>query len=176
MKYLFMIMFVALVGVPAFGLLTSQQAISVNKMNPRAKKSSLGTAVLANVELRRSVRGTYDFAVDAGAVSNISLRDREGVVITIPDNAVVYNVFIDTITVPDSAADGSSVGFGVVSVGDVKAAVAEASITGLLNGIPVGTAASSIKLSADKIPFISIALEALTSGKVDVYFDYYIGQ
>ncbi len=99
----------------------------------------------------------------------------------IPESTTDFSYFISSptdpdITVPDSAADGSSVGFGVVSVGDVKAAVAEASITGLLNGIPVGTAASSIKLSADKIPFISIALEALTSGKVDVYFDYYLAQ
>ena len=161
----------------SFAQITGEQVDRLDRMNLTARKYQLGTNLKYASEDARIVRGTYDFAVQGGASSaELNLDDRFGDDIVIPDNAVVTQVIIDVLTTADSAADGASVSIGLVSDGDLRASTVEASVTGLLAGTPVGTAGTSIKLSADNTPYVKITGEDLTAGKFDVFIEYLVGQ
>jgi hypothetical protein len=55
-------------------------------------------------------------------------------------------------------------------------ATAFSAYTGLVAGVPVGTAATAIKLTADVKPTITIATAALTAGKLNVHIKYQISE
>lgn len=142
----------------------------LNKMNATAAATTLGE----NLEnLTATAKGSYSFAVSGGAVGDISLLDSSGVALVLPLNAVIRQVVIDVITAPTSAGS-ATVALKAQSAGDLLAATAIASVTGRLDGIPAGAAANMIKLTANRTLAISIAVAALTAGKLNVYIDYVI--
>jgi hypothetical protein len=144
----------------------------LNKMNNVANKMKLGDQ-MDNMAVR--VEGNYDFSVSGGATGEIALLDENGDAITLPDNAIVYQVILDVATVPDSAGDTATVGLTSEGAVDLLGATAEASVTGILAGIPVGTAATMVKMTAAQPVTVTIATEALTSGKFKVFIDYVVG-
>lgn len=114
---------------------------------------------------------TYDFAVDGGAISAIDLG------VDIPDNAIIVDSLVDVITTLTSATDAATIAIHTQSADDIVAAVAISAATdwdaGLHAGIPVGTAATAIKMTAARAITATIAVEAVTAGKF-IVFIYYI--
>lgn len=109
----------------------------------------------------------------------------------IPDNAIVTNVYYDVLTTfADSGtagnADTSTLSIGVNTDVDLKAAVAindgsNPWDAGIKAGIPVGTAATMVKLTDKR--FIKVEwtagtgnATALTAGAMDIYVEYVLGQ
>lgn len=151
--------------------------------------------VLGSQVVRRSKRilkCLYDFSVQGGAIGAIKLIDPVLVsgskpvllgvqaqqLAILPPSAIVVRALIDVITAPLSGGSATvSVGTGV-GAADLLAATAKASFTGLLDGIPVNTAATSIKVSAATVagvsPSMTIAVAALTAGKFNVHIEYYL--
>lgn len=133
-----------------------------------------------------AVRCTYDFATLGGAA--LAAVNLQGSTIysgsttlstcKLPQGAVVTSVFLDVIT---SLAVGStttavSVSSGL-SVGDLYATVASSSVTaGIRAGVPVGTAASALKITADSTPQINTGAWPLTGGKFYVLIQYLMSQ
>lgn len=113
------------------------------------------------------VKVTYDFDVHGGAVGDIPL-DFE-----LPANAVIVNGFVDE--VEDLTSDGSAtIAIKAESAADLKAATAIASYTGRVALIPVGTAATSVKTTEARVLTLTVAVAALTAGKMNIFLDYRI--
>ena len=121
------------------------------------------------------VQAGYDFAVQGGAVSTINLYDPllgTASTVVIPSGAIIKQVLINVITPCTTSASGT-MNLTAQSAADLKAALAAASWTGLVAGIPVGTAATMIKMTADRTLTTAIATGAITAGKFDVIVEFY---
>jgi hypothetical protein len=109
---------------------------------------------------------TYEFAVDGGAVGTLNLP------VTLPAGAIIYGGMIDVDTDPTSGGS-ATVALGLNTNTDLLAATAIASITGRVAIVPVFTAASAVKLTAERTLKLTVAVAALTAGKMDIYLNYY---
>lgn len=144
----------------------------LNGARPGAmQKHQLGSRVVIGQAREAVLR--YDFAKQGGAIGAISLVNEAGKPWTLPKGAVVTGCVIDVATTPLGASSTISIGTGASAV-DLKGATAIASYTGLVACVPVGTAATSIKLAADVLPTITVAVGALTAGKFNVLVQYTI--
>lgn len=114
---------------------------------------------------------TYDFAVDGGAVSTIT----PAITCIIPSGAIVLQAIIDVITAITTGGT-TTVAVQLQSANDIVNATTVAgapwSSTGLKAGIPVHTAATAIKLTADRTAKVVIGTGDATAGKFTVYFLY----
>jgi hypothetical protein len=120
--------------------------------------------------------GRWDFAVDGGGTGTYVLRGPDGKAVVLPNKAVVWDCIID-VTTPLTTSASGTMAFGTGQAGnDLKAATAAASVTGLLACVPVGTASSAIKLTADRTMTVAIATGALTAGKLAVRVQYFLGE
>lgn len=111
----------------------------------------------------------YDFARDGGAVGTIAMRG-DG----LPDDAVITSGMIHVVTAVTSGGS-ATVALHLLSAGDILAATAKASLTlnALIDTVPVGTAATSIRTtSAGLVPTVTIATAALTAGKIVLALEY----
>lgn len=159
--------------------------VSLNHGNMSvAGRYLLGDTSIQNV--RRMVRCTYDFATLGGAVTTIKLQastvnSKSATLSTclLPKGAIVTQALIDVIT---TATDGVTTSTISVSTGqtaaDLLAATSYTSFTSgsLIAGIPVDTAATAIKLTADSTPSVVIATNAWTAGKFYVLIEYLLSQ
>lgn len=120
-----------------------------------------------------------------------------GLGVYIPDNAIVINAWFDVITTFTSATDAATLALMVNAAGDLKAAIAisaagdvyDAGLHGCLPGSyaeatvagdtaildAARKAASFIKLTAEREITVTVAVEALTAGKMIVYVEYVLG-
>lgn len=120
----------------------------------------------------RIAKATYSFATDGGAQSTIT----PAISPVIPNGAIVHQAIVDNRTAPVGA--GASVAVQLQAANDIITAAAingaPWSTTGLKAGTPVGTAATSIKLTADRQIKIVISAVDLTAGIFDVFVFYYV--
>lgn len=113
----------------------------------------------------------YDFAVDGGAVSTITLRGVGAGGNQIPAGAVITEGFIDVLTAVASAT--GTVALTAESAADLLAATAQAGLTlGRKSIIPASTGATSVKTTAARSITMTIATAALTAGKFRVVVVY----
>lgn len=139
-------------------------------------KNELGKQVFQNQE--RDLKVTYDFTKLGGAVGTYKLPfyatagSTGEPSRTLPKGAIITGCYIDVLTAGTTSASGTialSTGQGA---GDLKAATAAASYTGIVACIPVGSAATVIKLTADSVPTATIATGAITAGKFNLHIQY----
>ena len=119
----------------------------------------------------RVARAKYNFAVDGGAISTITLADNA----TLPDNAVIVGATINPTTAAVGAtatiAFGTSAGSSATSL-LAATAVASFSLDALINGVP--TFAVPVKLTASGSITMTIAVAALTAGVIEVTLFYFV--
>lgn len=116
---------------------------------------------------------TYDFAVDGGAISTIT----PSAGFQLPDNAIILDGMVDVVTTCVSATDAATIAIQSEAANDIVAAIAISNVAnawdaGLQAIIPLGTAATAIKLTAARDIKIVIAVEALTAGKFHTILRY----
>lgn len=143
----------------------------LNRAVPNGAVAKLGDKEVFKKE--NVMRATYDFAVLGGAVGAVTLRDAvTGGSAVLPKGALVRDCVIDVVTAPTSGGSATiALGTGQATT-DLKAATAIATYTALLACVPVGTAATAIKLTADRTMSATIATAALTAGKFYVVVHY----
>ena len=139
---------------------------------PTANTVRLGLALKEQLGV---AMGTYSFATQGGAIGTINLKDGDGKDLKLPANAIIKNVVIDVLTAPTSGGS-ATIAVTAVSSGDLKAATAIASFTGILQGIPANTVGTAIKLSSEKTLSMAIAVAALTAGKFNVLVEYVVSE
>lgn len=157
-------------AVTRVGALGAQ--FDLNRASPEAmRKHRLGDKLQGETE--RFLRAKYDFTVQGGAVAALTLRDvSTNKAAVLPKGAIVRDCLIDVVTAPTSGGSATiALGTGQAA-NDLKAATAIASYTGLVACVPVGTAATAIKLTADQTMTATVATAALTAGKIYVIVQY----
>jgi len=144
---------------------------------------------LAMVE-KNTVKFTYDFAVNGGAVANHHLG-------RIPDNCVVTNMIIDVITpvvgagattAIDIDTDGAGVlpptAVGATGYGDLNIAGLHSTPLGeilITNGDTPAVAgglrqASYIKTGGDRNVDLTVTAAPLTAGRLHVYVTFFVSE
>ena len=120
---------------------------------------------------------TYNFAVDGGAVATITPAKN----CTIPANAVIYNVSINSTTAVTSAgaatvAVGINGGGGTTTTLVGATAKASYSANAFVQGTPVPQTASTwVKLATTSgTVTATVATAALTAGVIEVYVFYFV--
>ena len=151
------------------GQSVADSKVYLNKMNSTAYKVKMGNQLDSQ---KGSVKAIYDFAVSGGAVSTISLLDDDGVAVVLPDNAIITSVYVDIITAMVSTGGTGTIALNSEGAGDLLAAVDADTLSGIAAGIPVGTAATAVKLTAERTLSVAIATAALTAGKFVAIVDY----
>ena len=143
-------------------------------INSGATLPSLSGEKVGSNLLREKVQvaiGCYDFAVQGGAIGTVDLIGLDGKPVVIPQGAIIIDSLIDVIT-QGATSTSATIALTAQTAGDLKAALAAASYTGLVAGIPVGTAATSIKMTADRTLKATIATGTVTAGKFNVIIEY----
>lgn len=138
----------------------------------------LGTKVIR--EQVRDLVVQYDFTKDGGAITtkkNLRFPTDIGLTpgstsATLPKGSLIVGCYIDVITAGTTSASGTMALSTGQAAGDLKAALAAASYTGIVACIPIGTAATAIKLTADSVPYFAIATGALSGGKWNLHIQY----
>jgi len=106
------------------------------------------------------ITARYDFATMGGVQGTISL------LATVPNRAVIVDGMVDVIIAPTSAG-AAQIALQVEGAGDLIASAVLASWgLGRQNIIPVGTAASSVKTTADRVVSIVVTVADLTAGEL----------
>ena len=124
-----------------------------------------------NMEMR-TLKLSYDFAVDGGDVGAITLKDAFGDAAYLPDNAVIVGAWVEGIT--DLVSGGSA----TVALGYTGAATALVGATAKDNAmwnVDAVTALALSKTTQKSSVLATIATAALTAGKFDVMIHYYVG-
>lgn len=139
------------------------------------RAAQLGTQVVdKKVQV---MRATYDFA-KKGGVKNvaISLMDVDGKDAVLPKGAIIKRVLVHVITGVTSSG-AATVAFGAAAADDLLGATAKASLGAdvMADGVPDGTAAKVIALTAAKTLTATIGTANLTAGKIELFVEYYIG-
>jgi len=127
--------------------------------------------------LLRVAKVEYDFAVDGGAVSAIGLG------VNIPDNAVIVMASVDVLTTLTSSGDTATGAISVEGANDIVTAIAindggnpwDVGIGPLIAVDPTDSS-KHVKTSAAKAVTFTIAVEAVTAGKFNVYLFYVISE
>jgi len=125
----------------------------------------------SNMEMR-TLKLSYDFSVDGGAVGAITLKDAFGDTAYLPDNAVIVGAWVEGLV------DLTSVGSATVALGYTGAATALVGATAKAHGtwdVNAVTALALSKTTQKSSVLATIATAALTAGKFDVMIHYYIG-
>jgi hypothetical protein len=152
-------------------MITRGEKYYLNRMNSVASKVQLGTML-------RNRKGTlkciYDVSADPtrGAVGAHNLLDEDGNAITLPAGAIITQVYFDIITAFTSTGNNGTFAFNSEGAGDLLAAVDADTKSGVFAGIPVGTAATMIKMTAARTLQATVATNALLTGKVHCFVDY----
>lgn len=143
-----------------------------------AQKTALGNhtpvedlAICLN-QKRGVLKCKYDFAVDGGAVGTILLNDENGNPAILPDKAIITQVYLDILTAFVSTGNNGTIALKANSSGDLLAAVDADTLSGVSAGVPVGTAATMVKLTAERQISLVVATNAMTAGKANFFVEF----
>jgi hypothetical protein len=131
---------------------------------------------MSKIEASRKLKmwkGSYDFAVDGGAVSTITLRSDDG---DIPNGSVILGGYADVQTILASSGSATAALQAEAANDVVNAAAfggAPWSTTGRKSIIPAFTGATTVKTTAARTPAVVIGTAALTGGKFDLVLFYH---
>jgi hypothetical protein len=112
---------------------------------------------------------TYDFSVDGGAISTITLKTNT----TLPAGAIISGATVHAATAP--VGTGATVAIGTLAGSSTTSILTATAITSLtLNAVITGTVtgAAPIRLTAAGAITVTIATAALTAGKLKIYVHY----
>lgn len=130
-------------------------------------------AIIEGARQRGVAKFSYDFSARGGAVGDIVLAGTP-----LPKNAIVWDGVVDVITPLTGGAGATAAVSTAQSANDLITAAdvtgAPWSTAGSKALVPVGTAAASIKMTADRSPKLVIATNDLTAGKFNLFIEYYL--
>jgi hypothetical protein len=145
-----------------------QSAAQISRWNGEAPVEGLGWELHKTKNL---LKCKYDFAVQGGAIGTLSLLDDQGNAAILPAKAIVTRAWVDFYT-PATSGGAATVALQSEGAGDLLGATAVASCTGIVEGVPTGSAANMKKMSVDRQVKAVIAAAALTAGAANVFIEY----
>lgn len=172
MKILLGIFVMSLLAISALGNISSDDEFRLNfLMGGVASEVQLGTMVN-----RTSNMQTAQF--DATGGKKIATYNTG---IVLPDNAVVTKVWYDVLTTFASAGDTATVAISSESANDLVTATAINAVgdvwdAGIHAGIPTGAASTFVKMTSNRNVTLTVAVQSLQSGKLQLFVEYVISK
>jgi hypothetical protein len=120
---------------------------------------------------------TYDYSRDGGAIGAITLLDEAGKAQKLPENALILGAWLEGVTAPTAAA-GATIALGTTGTPALfKAATIKTDATFLPDAISTAAAAVPAKIVASGGENVkaTVAVSALTAGKLDLYVQLVLG-
>lgn len=117
------------------------------------------------------LKAVWAFAVNGGAIGTMLLFDDQGNPAILPAKTIIQRAYVDCFVALTSGGS-ATIAFNSEAAGDLLAATAVASMTGLVEGVPTGTAALSKKMSVQRQIGMTVAVAALTAGQANVFIEY----
>jgi hypothetical protein len=159
-------------------------------------KSGITRTKRAGTVVREMAVATFDTAAtDSSGVANTTIA-AHGLGVYLPTKAIITRVWVDVVTTFTSATDAATIALKAQSANDIVSAIAisdvsnvwDAGIHGSKLGLPAlaDTAtetalavsalfsASMLKLTAARELTATVAVEALTAGKANIFVEYVI--
>ena len=136
-------------------------------------EGGLAAASAFGLGVMRVAHAKYDFAVDGGAVSTITLTANA----TIPNNAIVIGGTINSTTAAVGAT--ATIAVGTAAGSSTSSLLAATAVTSFTTGAKLNSAATfaaPVKLTAAGAVTITIATAALTAGVIEIFAAYYVAQ
>jgi len=119
------------------------------------------------------LEAVYDFSVDGGLVGSVPLNDASGSPLNLPEKAIVISSHIE-IEAAVTSGGSATVAFGLIGNTDAfKAATGKASLT--LDAVFAGGNDLPLKIAAPTPVAVTIAVAALTAGKIRIFIKYIEG-
>jgi hypothetical protein len=112
----------------------------------------------------------WDFARDGGAIGAIDFRGPK-----IPNGFRITSTFIEVLT-GLTGGTNAEIAISMNTAGDLKASAVLTAYAsaGVVAGIPVGTAATAVKATANRTITLNVTVAALTAGKLRlVHYGYH---
>jgi len=130
-----------------------------------------GVSGTADGNVTRGVARASIDATDLASVGTNSLG------ITIPDNAIAWDGYVDVTTGFSGTGVASTVALELNGSADILAAVTVTNASGFNAAgikaiVPVGTAASAVKMTADRTLNLVVGVEGMTQGVATVIIEY----
>jgi hypothetical protein len=158
------------------------QEFKLNRGDLRHAPMNLGSELVRRRHL--IFKGTYDFSVQGGAIATLALYElaqgsSKKQALLLPANFIISKVLIDVITPLTSGGSATVALTSGQGAGDLLAATAYGSVTGLMDGIPTTAAASNIKIPStqaspgSKVSAV-IAGATVTAGKFNVFIQGFL--
>lgn len=121
------------------------------------------------------MKAVYDFTKLGGASgATLVLRDAAGGEAVLPAGAIIIGGVTDEVTAV--TVSGASISFGINTTVDLLAATAGATFAGVQAIIPVHTAASAVKVTAESGVTATITGGTVTAGKINVFLEYLLSE
>lgn len=178
---IFLFAFLGIFALPSYGATlsaTNDAEFKLNQSNAGAMQSTLLGTAIQKMRMH-SLKCVYDYSLRGGGPGSINLKTVTGSNCVIPNKGIIRDVLIDVVTAPTSGGSTAiAVSSGQVTA-DLLVAASYSGFTGLMPGVPVGTAATAIKMTADRSPVIVLGQNggvALTAGKLNVHIQYQISE
>lgn len=158
-------------GLPGLPLPADVKQL-LNQSAIHAPIAGLGTQVTEKkVNVMKAV---YDFAKLGGSSgASVILKDASGGQAVLPAKAIVVDCLIDVITTPTASSGTPTISLGLTTSADIKASANYNTYTQRMACIPVGTAATVIKVGGGKSAVTAtIGTNNLSAGKINVFLYY----
>lgn len=138
---------------------------------PTTQDGALDTLAAENSgAVTRSAKATWDFATDGGTVGTIDLSDA-----TIPDNAIIIEVYASVVTAPTSAGNTGTIKLVLPTDGDISVDITADGAGTATYGDPSGAPLSTEKkTTAARSLSVTIGTENITAGSIEYYVRYVI--
>lgn len=119
------------------------------------------------------LQAVWDFSSQGGAVGDIELLDVFGKKAILPSGALIQHVLVNVETLVTSGG-AATLAFKAEGAADLLGATAVASFSAnaSLDGVPANTAATLVRLTAERTLKLTVAVAALTAGKVHVFVEW----
>ena len=141
---------------------------------PSYRASSIPVAGSGGLGVMGNAKMTYSFATDGGATGTITPSNSP----TIPIGAIILGGTIDittSLTSGGAALIGLGLGNGAQALSLISATAVASWTSGQLALIPVFTAATYVKVTAETALTLRVSVAALTAGRFDVNLVYVQG-
>lgn len=139
-----------------------------------------GVSASSGIAVQKVATAIYDTAAnDSSGVSNKTIA-AHGLGVYIPSGAIVTRAWYQVKTTFTSATDAGTIAIEVQSANDVVSAIAISDVSnpwdaGFKAGIEDGTVTHMLSTTAERELTATVAVEALTAGKLVLFVEYIPG-
>lgn len=145
-------------------------------LDPAGAGSNIGKYFEYGVLVKRTAHILYDFAVDGGVIGAIVPVTN----ILFPANAIIVGGIMNVVTAP--VGTGATISVGTDAGSDAATILAATAITAMTLDIVTELLGNNSQAATQKAPFklsaaghlqLTLAVHALTAGKIEFFIDYY---